>query len=177
MINWHEMRMLILVVAAGPFAYYLVASVAALRFFGGRRGLRRDFAPPVSILKPVRGLDREAYENFASFCRLDYPDYEIVFAVQEESDPAVPVIRKVIADFPECEIRLLIGIENLGPSAKVCKLARLVHDARNDLFVISDSDVRVEPDYLRMIVEPFRDPKVGVVTALFRGNVKANLGS
>src|SRR5580700_11315795 len=122
MINWHEMRILILVVAAGPFAYYLVASVAALRFFGGRRGLRRDYAPPVSILKPVRGLDREAYENFASFCKLDYPEYEILFCVNRADDPAVPVIEKLQGDYPERSIRLLIGAPHVGASGKVNKL-------------------------------------------------------
>ncbi len=174
------LRWVVLVLAILPFCYYVVCIYAARKFFAAQRRkkpLANDFAPPVSILKPVRGLDREAYENFASFCRLDYPDYEILFAVQDESDPSVPVIRKVISDFPECKIRLLIGVENLGPSAKVCKLVRLVREARSNLFVISDSDVRVEPDYLRMVVEPFRDPKVGVVTALYRGNVEGKLGS
>jgi ceramide glucosyltransferase len=174
------LRWVVLALALLPFFYYIVCIYAARKFFIAQRRkmpLSRNFVPPVSILKPVRGLDREAYENFASFCRLDYPDYEILFAAQEESDPAVPVIRKLISDFPGRKIRLLIGVQNLGPSAKVCKLARLAREARYDLFVISDSDVRVEPEYLRQIVEPFRDPKVGVVTALFRGNVKANLGS
>jgi ceramide glucosyltransferase len=174
------MRWVVLALAILPFCYYVVCIYAARKFFSAQRRKKpfaNDFAPPVSILKPVRGLDREAYENFASFCRLDYPDYEILFAVQEESDASVPVIRKLISDFPGRKIRLFVGVDNLGPSAKVCKLARMVREARSNLFVISDSDVRVEPDYLRMIVEPFRDPKVGVVTALYRGNVEAKLGS
>jgi ceramide glucosyltransferase len=174
------LRWLLLALAVLPFCYYIVCIYAARTFFVAQRRkdpIANDFAPPVSILKPVRGLDREAYENFASFCTLDYPEYEILFAVQEESDSTVPVIRKLISDFPKCKIRLLIGVNNIGPSAKVCKLARLVREARTNLFVISDSDVRVEPDYLRMIIEPFRDPKVGVVTALYRGNVEGKLGS
>jgi ceramide glucosyltransferase len=174
------LRWIVLALAIFPFCYYIVCIYAARKFFKSKRNEKSyayDFAPPVSILKPVRGLDREAYENFASFCRLEYPDYEILFIVQDESDPAVPVIRKVIAEFPARNIRLFIGMDNLGPSAKVCKLARLASEARTNLFVISDSDVRVEPDYLRMIVEPFRDPKVGVVTALYRGNVSGSLGA
>jgi ceramide glucosyltransferase len=174
------LRWLMLALGLLPFCYYVVCIYSARKFFSAQRRKKTssgDFTPPVSILKPVRGLDREAYENFASFCRLEYPDYEILFAVLEESDPAVPVIRKVIADFPECKIRLLIGVDNLGPSAKVCKLARLVREATSDLFVISDSEVRVDPDYLRMVVEPFRDPKVGVVTTLYRGNVENNFSS
>ncbi len=174
------LRWVVLALALLPFCYYVVCMYAARKFFTSQRRkkpIAAEFAPPVSILKPVRGLDREAYENFASFCNLDYPNYEILFAVLEESDPVVPVIRKVISDFPMRKIRLLLGVENLGPSAKVCKLARLVREAGFDLFVISDSEVRVDADYLRVIVEPFRNPKVGVVTALYRGNVENNFGS
>ena len=170
----------VLALAILPFCYYIVCIYAAQKFFKRKqieKPYATDFAPPVSILKPVRGLDREAYENFASFCRLDYSEYEVLFIVEDESDHAVPVIRKVIADFPARSVRLLIGIENIGPSAKVCKLARLVREARTNYFVISDSDVRVEPDYLRMIVAPFRDPKVGVVTALYRGSVAGSFGA
>jgi ceramide glucosyltransferase len=174
------LRWLVLALALAPFAYYLLAIYSALRFFLGqpeRGSATSDFTPPASILKPVRGLDREAYENFASFCRQDYPTYEILFAVSDADDPAVPVIQKLIGDFPERSIRLLIGAENLGTSGKVCKLCRLVREARYSLLVISDSDVRVGPDYLRGVAEPFRDPKVGAVTTLFRGIVERQIVS
>jgi len=163
---------LVLIAALVPFAYYLFAVYSARRFFLERRGNpppRDAFAPPASILKPVRGLDREAYENFASFCQQDYPEYEILFAVSDADDPTIPIIQKLIHDFPERSIRLLIGAEDLGASSKVCKLCRLVREARYSLFVISDSDVRVEPGYLRDVAAPFRDPQVGAVTTLFRG--------
>ena len=169
------MRWAVLALAVTPFVYYLLCIHSALSFFlaqrkpGPRVTPASDFTPPVSILKPVRGLDRDAYENFASFCRQDYPQYEILFAVSDEDDPAVPVIEKLIQDFPERSIRLLIGAEIQGTSSKVCKLCRLVREARYDLLAISDSDVRVESDYLRGVAAPFRDPRVGAVTALFRG--------
>ncbi len=166
------LRWLILIAALVPFAYFLVAIHSARCFFLERRkhpSPEDSFTPPASILKPVRGLDRDTYENFASFCRQDYPEYEILFAVSDADDPTIPVIQKLIGDFPERSIRLLIGAENLGASSKVCKLCRLVREARYTLFVISDSDVRVGPGYLRDIAAPFRDPQVGAVTALFRG--------
>ena len=176
------LRWAVLVLAFAPFVYYGLAIYSAVYFVRAHRestagDVPASCMPPVSILKPVRGLDREAYENFASFCMQDYPTYEILFAVSEADDPAVPVIRKLIADFPERSIRLLIGTEVRGTNSKVCKLCRLVREARYDLLVISDSDVRVEPEYLRGIAAPFRDPEVGGVTALYRGLVERQLVS
>src|ERR1700688_1622297 len=100
-------RMGVLALAGAPLAYYLVAIFAAVRFFRRERARRLpDFAPPVSLLKPVRGVDFGSYENFKSFCRQDYPEYEILFAVNDESDPAVPLIRRLAAEFPQRRIRL-----------------------------------------------------------------------
>jgi ceramide glucosyltransferase len=116
----------VLLLAAAPLVYYVLAALAALRFFRKERARKLpDYTPPVSLLKPVRGLDFGSFENFSSFCRLDYPEYEILFAVNDEGDPAVPVIERVIAEFPGRRIRLLVGAEELGANRKVNKLARL----------------------------------------------------
>ena len=166
------MRWFILIVALAPLAYYALATYCAWDYFRRARKLPTSdlsFAPPASILKPVRGLDREAYENFASFCRLDYPEYEIVFAVSDADDPIIPVIEKLQRDFPDRQIRLLTCVPQLGANRKVNNLCKLVAEARHDLLVISDSDVRVEPGYLRGVAVPFADPEVGAVTAFFRG--------
>lgn len=162
-------RGIVLAIALVPSAYYLMAIYSARRYFRTVRRPRGEFTPPVSILKPVRGLDPASYENFATFCRQDYPDYEIVFAVADEDDPAIDVVRQLIADFPGRSIRLLIGAAHLGPSSKVNKLCRLTREARHDILVISDSDIRVTSDYLRSVVAPFRNPRVGVVTCLYVG--------
>jgi ceramide glucosyltransferase len=165
-------RLAILILALAPLAYYLLSFYCVLEYF---RGLRRlppvnpSFVPPVSIVKPVRNVDREAYKNFASFCRLDYPKYEIVFAVADRDDPVIPVIQKLQQAFPMCSIRLVTAVANLGANNKVNNLCQLVQEARHELIVMSDSDMRVEPDYLRNVVAPFSDPRVGVVTALYRG--------
>ena|ERR1700755_1603287 len=119
--------------------------------------------PPVSILKPVQGLDREGYQNFASMCDLDYPSYEIVAAASDASDPVIPQIQRLQQEFPKTNIRLIIGMEELGISPKTNNLCRLVNEAKYDLLAINDGAVRVEKYYLRDVVAPFADPKVGVI--------------
>jgi len=168
---WTAIRDAILIVALAPLAYYLIAVIAGLRFFSREPSVASvsDFSPAVSLLKPVFGLDREAYENYASFCRQDYPEFEILFCVSDDRDPAVPVIEKLIGDFPERPIRLLVGAEPLGASDKVNKLCRMAREARHEIVIVSDSDVRVDPGFLRAVTAPFRDPQLGGVTCLYRG--------
>jgi len=166
----------VLLLAAAPLVYYMLATVAALRFFRRERARKLpNYTPPVSLLKPVRGLDFGTYENFASFCRLDYPEYEILFAVNDECDPAMPVIEQVMAEFPGRRIRLLVGAEDLGANRKVNKLARLAKEAQNDLLVLTDGDVRVGPNFLQELVGPLADEKTGAVTSFYRGIAERNL--
>ena len=162
------LTLLFLAVGAIPFIYYGIALFSCWRFF--RRPQRRaapGFTPPVSILKPIRGLDPGAYENFASFCRQDYPDYELLFCVGDLEDPALPLIDRLTREFPERPIRVLFGSGRNASNDKVAKLARLVGEAEHEYVVISDSDVRVRPDYLRNVVGPLADPKVGAVTCFY----------
>jgi len=168
----------VLLLAAGPLVYYMLATLVALRFFNKERArVLPDFTPSVSILKPVRGVDFGSYENFASFCRQDYPYFEILFAVNDDEDPTVPVIRRVIAEFPQRQIRLLVGAEHLGANRKVNKLARLAREAQNEVLVLTDGDVRVGPRFLREVVAPLTDRKVGAVTCFYRGIAEKNLGA
>ena len=169
MVPW-LVRYALLGIAAIPFIYYSIALFSAWRFFrqaANRSSGGTEFTPPVSILKPVRGLDPDAYDNFASFCLQDYPEYEIVFCVGDRSDPVLPVIEKVIADFPKQSIRVLVGSGREATNDKVAKLARLSQEAKYEILVINDSDVRAEPDYLRKVVAPLADPKVGAVTCFY----------
>ena len=154
--------------AAIPCIYYGICLYSCWRFFRRPRS-REDlgFTPPVSILKPIRGLDPEAYENFASFCRLDYPDYEIVFCIGDADDPAMPAVERLIREFPQRRIRVLYGSGREATNDKVAKLARLVSEAEHEHVVISDSDVRVRPDYLRAVVAPLANPKIGAVTCFY----------
>jgi ceramide glucosyltransferase len=156
--------------AAIPFIFYILAIYSSSRYFWQSRNRfarNLDFTPPVSNLKPVRGLDPGAYENFASFCRQDYPEYELIFCVTDQSDPAVPVIQKLIRDFPERKIRLLYSAGHTAINDKVAKLRLMEREARYEYLVINDSDVRVDSGYLRRVVQPLRDPRVGAVTCFY----------
>jgi ceramide glucosyltransferase len=171
-------RIAVLLLATAPLIYYALAMLAALRFFRRERGrVLPNCTPPVSILKPVRGVDFGSYENFSSFCRQDYPDFEILFAVSDDAEPAAPVIQRIIAEFPERRIRLLVGAEHLGANRKVNKLARLAREAQYEVLVLSDGDVRVRPQYLREVVAPLADRKTGAVTSFYRGIAENNLGA
>jgi ceramide glucosyltransferase len=174
-------RWIILILAVAPLAYYLLGLYCVAGFFREqrRKSINKEFTPPLSILKPVRGLDREAYENFASYCRQDYREYELVFAVAEPDDPVISVIEKLQRDFPERTIRLVTHIAKKGANNKVNNLCALVEAASYDHLVMADSDIRVDPDYLREVAAPFADLAVGAVTTFPRcipgGNLVADL--
>ena len=157
----------LLAIAAIPFIYYGIALFSTLRYFLTATLVSNEFLPPVSILKPVRGLDPEAYENFASFAQQDYPSYEVLFCVGDLSDAALPALQQLERDFPKARIRIIVGSGREATNDKVAKLARLVDEAAYDHLVINDSDVRVEPQYLRRLIAPLADPKVGAVTCFY----------
>jgi ceramide glucosyltransferase len=166
----------LLLLAAAPLVYYLVATIAAARFFRRARGrLFPPYTPPVSLLKPVRGVDFGSRENFSSFCNQDYPEYEILFAVNDEKDPALPLIQQIIAENPQRRIRLLVGAEHLGANRKVNKLARLEREAQHSILVLTDGDVRVGPGYLRELLAPLQNSKIGAVTSFYRAIAQENL--
>jgi ceramide glucosyltransferase len=164
------LTVVVLIFAVGPFVYYLLAIYSAWSFFAKRSdqsGRNEDFAPPISNLKPIKGDDPDAYENFASLCRQDYPNYELVFCVDPDNEKMISVLNKLRHDFPERPIRILLGSGRAAANDKAAKLARLVSEAGHEVIVINDSDVRVRPDYLRTVVRPLADPAVGAVTLLY----------
>lgn len=173
---WHVVRDLVLVIACVPLMYYVIATLATVRFFSRERKRKLgSYNPPVSILKPVRGVDFASYENFQSFCVQDYPEYEILFCVNELEDPAVPLIRRLAAVYPDRNIRLLSGAPQFGSNRKVNNLALLAREAKFELLVQSDGDVRVGANYLRELAATFAGPETGVVSCFYRGIAQANL--
>ncbi|MGD0625365.1 MAG: bacteriohopanetetrol glucosamine biosynthesis glycosyltransferase HpnI [Thermodesulfobacteriota bacterium] len=123
--------------------------------------------PPVTILKPVCGLEKNQKINLRSACLQDYPEFQVVFSVQDPNDPAVPILKEIQQEYPE---RVSVAVENLqaGPNGKINNLLGALPQARHDILVISDSDVRLEPDYLKNIIAPLADPRVGFVCTLYK---------
>jgi ceramide glucosyltransferase len=148
--------------------YYGYAIYAAQRFFGQPTAIDPTFQPAVSILKPVCGREPQAYQQLASFCRQVYPTYQIIFAVPDEADAGLPVIRQIMQEFADVDLHLVISDRPLGSNRKVSNVANAFAQAKHDIILLADSDVHVEPHYLQAVVQPLRDPQVGVVTCLYR---------
>jgi ceramide glucosyltransferase len=133
--------------------------------------------PSVSILKPLKGADPEMHESLRSHCLQDYPAYEIIFGVSEAGDPALGLVNRLKQEFPEQAIRILVCEQKLGANIKVSNLAQMAREARYDIFVVSDSDIRVPSDYLRRVVALLTDSTVGLITCLYRGVASRTIGS
>ncbi|MDE3021703.1 MAG: bacteriohopanetetrol glucosamine biosynthesis glycosyltransferase HpnI [Pseudomonadota bacterium] len=148
---------------------YEIAVIVAFYRWRRNRAAQATITLPVTVLKPLHGLETELYENLRSFCVQDYPQFQIVFGAQDESDPAIAVVRRLQKEFPEADLKLVINGYSIGVNRKVCNLHNMLIKARHDTLVLSDADVRVRPDYLRVVVDPLQDPDVGVVTCPYRG--------
>jgi ceramide glucosyltransferase len=167
-----EAFLLTLVVAS--WIYWLVACGLVRAFFRAARQASPGFTPPVSILKPLRGLDPQIYRNFTSFCQQDYPDFELLFGVEDADDPVVEVVERLQREHPKQSIQL-----SVIPAAQMNRKASILHglaaEAHHEILVVSDSDMRVTPAYLRRVVAPLADPAVGLVTCPYRGRDPATL--
>jgi ceramide glucosyltransferase len=160
--------------------YYLLCLWGAAAFLRqpAPSGVRPAPAlPPVSNLKPLKGTDPEMYQSFRSHCLQDYPEYEIIFGVSDANDPAIDIVRQLQSEFPDRRIKVVVCPNILGANVKVSNLAQMLAEARYNYLVVNDSDIRVDPDYLRRVIAPLNDPQVGMVTCLYRGLPSATLGS
>lgn len=158
--------------------YHLAALLAALGRARPRPGRNaRPFTPPVSVLKPVRGLDPDFYAAIRSHAAQDYPEFELLFAARDPADPAVGAIRRLAAEFPQRRIDVFFTGRDYGANAKVNSLERLRAECRYDILVVNDSDILAGPDYLRRVVAPLEKKETGLVTCLYRGVPAGGLAS
>jgi ceramide glucosyltransferase len=133
--------------------------------------------PPVSILKPLKGVDPSIWECFCSHCEQQYPQFQLIFGVSEPGDPAIEVVRKLQTKYPSLAIDMIICEQVLGANTKVSNLAQMLPLARHEMLLVNDSDIRVPPDYLRAVMTPLVNTSVGLVTCLYHGVAGPTLGS
>jgi ceramide glucosyltransferase len=158
-----------LMAASAAGCLYLGLSVGAVRRLVRTRPRPAAERPPVSVLKPLCGEDFDLAANLASFCRQDYPQFQIVFGVSDADDPAVPVVRRLMAEFPAADLALVVDPRRRGRNLKVANLHNMLPAARHAILVLADSDMSVGPGYLAAVTAPLADPAVGIVTCLYRG--------
>jgi ceramide glucosyltransferase len=139
------------------------------RFLARRRAATQVFIPPVTLFKPLYGTEPNLEARLETFFRQDYPTYELIFGARVSSDPGLQAARRLAALYPEVPVKFLVIGEPWHVNAKVSTLELMERAATHDIFIVSDSDVRVGPDYIREVVRPFADEKVGAVTCLYRG--------
>lgn len=157
----------LLLILLGAIVYSVMQIVAAQRYLSVQPPALKS-AEPISILKPLAGLDLDLESNLRTFFEQDYPAFEILFAVRNENDPAVPVVSRLQKEYSRIASRLILTGEPPYPNAKVFSLEHMLSAASNDLVVMSDSDIRVTPDMLHTIAAEFQDSRLGVATCPYR---------
>ncbi len=178
--TWHLLRQVLWCVALlgslTSTVFLGMVLFAALRYVMTCRGLRKralsvalSELPPVTILKPLHGMEPRLEENLESFFRQDYPDFTIVFGARSCEDRALAVVDRLQAKYPQVRTRIVVSGNPSWPNAKVYSLSKMIASATDEFFVISDSDILVRPDFLRNVIPPLLNPKVGLVTCLYEG--------
>ena len=162
--------------AAAAMAYSIIARIAVwLPIRLPTRTVRT--MPGVTLLKPLCGADPATYECLRSFCEQAYPEFQIVFGVSDENDPSLPIVERLQREFPERDLSIVVDRRQHGTNRKVSNLINMMPRARHDMLVLSDSDVKVPPDYLAKLAAPLLDANVGIVTCCYAGNPQPGLWS
>jgi ceramide glucosyltransferase len=177
--SWGMVGFADLVLAGLGFASVAYLSLALWRAAGfvQRRSAGASFLPPLTVLKPVCGAEPELSRCLRSFCVQSYPEYQVIFGVRDAGDPAIKVIKRLIAEFPERDLMLLVDGRIHGSNLKVSNLVNMYRAAKHDAIVVSDSDVIVDRDCLTKLVAPLEDGSVGAVTSLYKAAPLPGLAS
>ncbi len=156
---------------------YLSVVLVCVRAFARREPEPAGWSPPVTVLKPLCGLEPLLEENLRSFCTQEYPEYEIAFGVQAADDPALGIVDRLAGEGHRCRIEQVVDGRLAGPNAKVSNLTNMHEHAKYDVVVVADSDMRVDSRWLSRVVAPLADPSTGLVTCLYRGHALGGLPS
>src|SRR5213595_971435 len=172
---WYALLALALFGTASSTVFLILALIAARRYRRYAENASRSAnavpestLPPVTLLKPVHGMEPRLHENLESFFRQNYPDFEIIFGARSADNAALTVVDELRALYPNVRCKIVLSGPPTWPNAKVFSLDKMIALSRNDYFVISDSDVEVGPDFLRNVVPPLLDPRNGLLTCVYR---------
>ena len=147
---------------------FSVLTLGTIKRFFKRKPTRNPFTPPVSVLKPVRGLEKNLLRNLKTIATQDYPDYQVIYSVQDPQDPAYPILKEIQQELGKERISVVISTVEAGANGKVNNLLGAIQEARHDIIIISDSDTYLQPDYIKNIVNPLANPDVGCVCTPFK---------
>ena len=158
---------------------YLFAGLVAISIFKNKNTFSDDkkFQPPISILKPIYGLDPEMYINLKSFCLQNSPKYQIIFGLQDVNDEALPIVKKIIKELNDVDISFIINTERHGTNHKVSNLINMCPSIKYEFMLIADSDMQVNENYLSQVIKPFDDPNTGAITCLYFGSATKKITS
>ncbi len=158
--------------ACGGFTLVFVSATAVLarRFLDSRKRGASAVLPPITLIKPLKGDEAALYKNLASFCRQDYPHFQILFCLSCADDPALTTVSRLKREFPAVDLEVVVSSNRIGCNPKVNNMANAYPFAKHDLLLMSDSDIRVEPGFLRRMAAPFEDPAVGLTTSLYQAS-------
>ena len=169
-------EILLVILIIGSIVFYLACAWCTRQFFASTESVTALQDAPVSILVPVCGLDAGAWENWSAFCQQNYPDYEVLFGVMDVADPAVPMLKQRVETFPN-RAKLFVGLAPRGINYKDSNLSYLLEEARHEIIIFADSDIRVDADYITRVTAPLADAEVGLVTCAFVGYSPQSIGA
>ena len=170
---------LLVLVSLCAITYLLFANFCIIEL---RKNIKRPhipsgFTPAVTIFKPICGIEQDMDENLRSFCEQDYPEYQVIFGLHGNDDDAIPVIQKIIEDYPQLDLEMVIDARLHGSNHKVSNLINMFPSAKHEILIVSDSDMRVRKNYLHDVVAPFANTANGAVTCLYSGRTDDGVAS
>ncbi|PMB01326.1 glycosyl transferase [Fischerella thermalis CCMEE 5198] len=171
------LEIIFLTLMLGSVVFYIACAIFTHQFFAStQQQIPSNQDVPVSIMVSVSGLDEGAWENWSSLCKQNYPNYEVLFGVTDPKDSAVPLLKRLVATFPE-QVRLFIGLEPRGVNYKDSNLSYLLEQSQHEVIIFADGDIRVNPDYIRTLVSPLLNGTADVVTSAYIGYNPQYLGA
>ena len=170
---WHGLLLGLVLLS---WMYWIVVAITVAIFFARRASLEKaGYRPSVSLIKPVCGLEKNLYGNLSSACIQDYPDYEVLYALQNPEDPVLPILERIRAENPQRRVRIIVDPSAAGPNGRLCNILNATREATGEVLVYSDSDMLLPSDYLRAVTAPLADPGIGVSCTVYRAHGAVNL--